>query len=320
MHFKILGCSGRTHLNSANGFPLMKIVECVPNFSEGRNRDVVDRIVTAISSVDKVNILDVEMDENHNRSVVSFSAPYDTVIEAAFKGIEAASKLIDMRKHSGEHPRFGSADVIPFVPIEGVTLKECVELSWKLAERVGNELSIPVYLYGESAKNPDRHNLEDIRNKSFQFEELRHSIGEPRWKPDFGPAQIGNAGASIIGARNYLIAYNVNLNTQDINVGKKIAKALRAKDGGFTYVKSLAFYLEDKKQVQISMNLTNFRMTPIHRAFELVKLEASRYGISVVESEIVGLVPLEALVESSRFYLQLNRFSTDQVLEKKLMR
>lgn len=298
----------------------MKLVECVPNFSEGRNRGVVDQIVGAISSVDNVHILDVEMDENHNRSVVSFTVPPEYAVEAAFKGIEAAARLIDMRKHSGEHPRFGSADVIPFVPVEGVTIKECVELALKLGERVGSELSIPVYMYGEAARNESRRNLEEIRSKSFQFEELKHSIGEPKWRPDFGPSIVGSSGASIIGARNYLIAYNVNLNTQDMSIGKKIAKALRAKDGGFTYVKSLAFYLEDKKQVQISMNLTNFRMTPVHRAFEMVKLEASRYGVSVVESEIVGLVPLEALVESARFYLHLNQFSTEQVLEKRLMR
>ncbi|MCL4438140.1 MAG: glutamate formimidoyltransferase [Candidatus Thermoplasmatota archaeon] len=298
----------------------MKLVECVPNFSEGRNRSVLDRIVESISSVKGVKILDVEMDENHNRSVVSFSVPLENAVEAAFHGIKSASELIDMTRHTGEHPRFGASDVVPFVPLEETTLKDCVALAKELGKKVGEELRIPVYMYGEAALLERRRNLEDIRSKSFQFEELRHSIGEETWKPDFGPQEIGKAGATIIGARNYLIAYNVNLNTQDISTGRKIAKALRAKDGGFTFVKALAFYLEDRKLVQISMNLTNFQKTPIHRVFELVKLEAARYGISVVESEIVGLVPLEALVESSRFFLQLNRFSTDQVLEKKLMK
>ena len=298
----------------------MKLVECVPNFSEGRRKSIVDSIVEAISSVKGVKILDVEMDENHNRSVVSFSSPSDSAVEAAFQGIKKASELIDMTRHSGEHPRFGASDVVPFVPLEDTTLKDCVALAKDLGKRVGEELHIPVYMYGEAAVLERRRNLEDIRSKSFQFEELRHSIGEEKWKPDFGPQEIGKAGATIIGARNYLIAYNVNLNTQDISIGKSIARALRAKDGGFTFVKALAFYLEDRKLVQISMNLTNFRKTPIHRVFELVKLEAARYGISVVESEIVGLVPLEAVVESARFFLQMNRFSTDQVLEKKMMK
>lgn len=298
----------------------MKLVECVPNFSEGRRKSVVDSIVEAISSVDGVKILDVEMDENHNRSVVSFSSPPENAVEAAYQGVKKASELIDMTRHSGEHPRFGASDVIPFVPLEETTLKDCVALAKELGRRVGEELHIPVYMYGEAALSENRRNLEDIRSKSFQFEELRHSIGEENWKPDFGPQEVGKAGATIIGARNYLIAYNVNLNTQDISIGKSIAKALRAKDGGFTFVKALAFYLEDRKLVQISMNLTNYHKTPIHRVFELVKLEAARYGISVVESEIVGLVPLDAMVESARFFLQLNRFSTDQVLEKKMMK
>ena len=297
----------------------MKLVECVPNFSEGRNRGIVDDIVAAISSVEGVRILDVEMDANHNRSVVSFAVPYDVAVEASFRGIKTASSLIDMTQHKGEHPRFGASDVVPFIPLEDTTIKDCVVLARELGKRVGEDLHIPVYLYSEAALSEKRRNLEDIRSKSFQYEELKNSIHEPEWIPDFGPADIGKAGATIIGARNYLIAYNVNLNTQDINTGKKIAKALRAKDGGLTFVKSLAFYLEDRKLVQISMNLTNFNKTPIYRAFELVQMEASRYGISVVESEVVGLVPLEAIVEAARFYLQLNGFSTGQILEKRLM-
>lgn len=296
----------------------MKTVECVPNFSEGRNRDKVDQIVAAITSVEGVKILDVELDENHNRSVVSFVADIDHAVDAAFAGIAKAASLIDLNRHSGEHPRFGAADVIPFIPLSGTTTEDCVKLARLLGKKVGDELSIPVYMYGEAALMENRKSLENIRSKSFQYEELRASMGEIAWKPDFGPAKIGPAGASIIGARDFLIAYNVNLNTQDMNIGRKIAKALRAKDGGFTFVKALAFFLEDKKMVQISMNLTNYRKTPIHRVYELVKLEASRYGVSVVESEVVGLVPLDAVMEAARFYLQLNGFKGEQILERKM--
>jgi glutamate formiminotransferase len=296
----------------------MKTVECVPNFSEGRNRGKVEQIVEAISAVESVKILDMELDENHNRSVVSFTVSLEHAVEAAFAGIAKASQLIDLNKHSGEHPRFGASDVIPFIPLSGATTEDCVKLARELGKRVGEELQIPVYMYGEAALLENRKSLENIRSKSFQFEELKASINDPVWKPDFGPASVGAAGASIIGARDFLIAYNINLNTQDMSIGKKIAKALRAKDGGFTFVKALAFFLEDKKMVQISMNLTNYRKTPIHRVFELVKLEAARYGVSVVESEVVGLVPLEAMIEATKFYLQLNGFKGDQILERKI--
>ncbi len=296
----------------------MKTVECVPNFSEGRNRDKVEQIVEAISSVESVKILDMELDENHNRSVVSFTVNLENAVEAALAGIAKASQLIDLNKHSGEHPRFGATDVIPFIPLSGATTEDCVKLARELGKRVGEELQIPVYMYGEAALLENRKSLENIRSKSFQFEELKASIGDASWKPDFGPAKVGPAGASIIGARDFLIAYNVNLNTQDKTIGRKIAKALRAKDGGFTFVKALSFFLEDKKMIQISMNLTNYRKTPIHRVFELVKLEAARYGVSVVESEVVGLVPLEAMIEATKFYLQLNGFKGDQILERKI--
>ncbi len=296
----------------------MKLVECVPNFSEGRNKSIVDEIVSAISKVPTVKILDVEMDENHNRSVVTFLSDAATAVEAAFNGIKKAGELIDLNHHRGEHPRFGASDVIPFVPISNVTMKECVDLALKLGKRVGEELGIPVYMYGEAALIESRRNLENIRTKSFQFEQLKDAIGTDQWKPDFGPQRLGGAGASIIGARDFLIAYNVNLNTTDLETGKKIARALRAKDGGLTFVKSLAFFLKDKNKVQISMNLTNFRKTPIYRAYELVKLEASRYGISVAESEVVGLTPLDAIVESASFYLQMNSFNPGQILETKM--
>ncbi len=296
----------------------MKLIECVPNFSEGRKKEKVDQIVTAISSVKGVTILDMEMDENHNRSVVSFTASYENAVEAAFQGIKKAAELIDLNRHSGEHPRFGATDVVPFIPLSGAEMKDCINLARELARRVGEELGIPVYLYSDAALLTSRKNLEDIRSKNFQYEQLKGAIEEEKWKPDYGPQKIGSAGATIIGARDFLIAYNVNLNTTDVSIGKRISKALRAKDGGFTYVKSLTFYLEDKKMVQISMNLTNWKKTPIYRAFELVKMEAARYGVTVVESEVVGLVPMDAILEASKFYLQLNSFKNEQVLEKKM--
>lgn len=296
----------------------MKMVECVPNFSEGRRKDVVDDIVRSISAVESVRILDVEMDENHNRCVVSFTADQSFAVEAVFRGIKKASELIDLNKHKGEHPRFGSADVVPFIPLSGSSMDDCVKLARDLGKRVGDELHIPVYMYGEAAILENRKNLEDIRNKNFQYEQLKESITDPKWKPDFGPSSVGKEGATIIGSRDFLVAYNVNLNSTDLSAGKKIAKALRAKDGGLTFVKALAFFLEDKKKVQISMNLTNFRKTPIYRAFEMVRIEASRYGITVSESEVIGLVPMDAMIEVSRFYLQLNEFKTEQILEKKV--
>jgi glutamate formiminotransferase len=296
----------------------MKMVECVPNFSEGRRKDVVDDIVRSISAVESVRILDVEMDENHNRCVVSFTADQSFAVEAVFRGIKKASELIDLNKHKGEHPRFGSADVVPFIPLSGSSMDDCVKLARDLGKRVGDELHIPVYMYGEASILENRKNLEDIRNKNFQYEQLKESITDPKWKPDFGPSSVGKEGATIIGSRDFLVAYNVNLNSTDLSAGKKIAKALRAKDGGLTFVKALAFFLEDKKKVQISMNLTNFRKTPIYRAFEMVRIEASRYGITVAESEVIGLVPMDAMIEVSRFYLQLNEFKTEQILEKKV--
>ena len=209
----------------------MKIVECVPNFSEGKDEVVVKKIVQAISSVEGVKILDSEMDANHNRSVITFISTPEAALEAAYRGIKEAAALIDMGKHKGEHPRFGASDVIPFIPVSGVSMDECIEISRKLGEKVGNELGIPVYMYGNSAMREYRKNLEDIRNKNFQLEELTENIQSDHWKPDFGPQKIGSAGASIIGSRDYLIAYNVNLNTNDLEIGKRIAKALRAKDG-----------------------------------------------------------------------------------------
>lgn len=297
----------------------MEVVECVPNFSEGRDKNIVQQIVDSMTTTEGVRLLDKEMDPNHNRSVVTIIGSPDAVSEAAFLGVKTASKLINLDKHKGEHPRFGAADVVPFIPISGLKIENCVEIARNLGKRIGDELRIPVYLYSDAALIPGRRNLEEIRNKNFQYEDLKQHISESAWKPDFGPSQLGTAGATIVGAREPLIAYNVNLNTTDLATGKKIARALRAKDGGLTFVKSLAFFLQDKQKVQISMNLTNYARSPIYRAFELVKLEAKRYGISIAESEVVGLTPLEAIVEAARYYLQLNDFNSNQILERRMM-
>ncbi len=297
----------------------MKLVECVPNFSEGRNREIVNEIARAISFSKEIKILDIELDPDHNRSVITFISPLEIAVEAAYYGIKKAVELIDMEKHKGAHPRFGAADVVPFVPLFDTTMDECIELANKLGEKVGNELSIPVYLYEKAAKVDWRKSLPDIRNEKFQYEQLKEHIKEEKWKPDYGPQEIGKAGATIIGAREFLIAFNVNLGTSDISIAKKIAKSVREKTGGLKNVRALGFELKERGIVQVSMNLINYKETPIYRAYELVKMEAERYGVSIVGSEIVGLVPLDALVKVSDFYLRLENFSSSQVLEKKIM-
>jgi len=297
----------------------VRLVECVPNFSEGRRKEVVDEIVRAIESVEGITVLDVEMDPDHNRSVVTFVGEPEAVLEAAFRGVKRAAELIDMDQHRGAHPRFGAADVVPFVPVEGVSMTECVELAHRLGRRIGEELGIPVYLYDKAATREDRRVLSDIRNESFQYEQLKEAIGkDDRWIPDYGPRRLGKAGATIVGARDFLIAFNVNLGTDDVGVAKAIARAVRGKTGGLAYVRALGFPLRERGIAQVSMNLVNYKRSPIYRTFELVKMEAERYGVPVVESEIVGLVPMDALLDVAEFYLRLRRFRRDQVLEKRL--
>ncbi|MGC8663100.1 MAG: glutamate formimidoyltransferase [Thermoplasmata archaeon] len=297
----------------------MKLVECIPNFSEGKNKDIVNEIARAISFKKEIKILDIEMDPDHNRSVITFISPIELSVEAAFNGIKKAGELIDMDNHKGAHPRFGAADVIPFVPLFDATMEECVELANKLGEKVGNELKIPVYLYEKATRVDWRKNLPDIRNEKFQYEQLKEHIKEERWKPDYGPQEIGKAGASIIGAREFLIAYNVNLGTPNIKIAKNIARSVREKTGGLKNVRALGFELKERGIVQVSMNLINYKETPIYRVYELVKLETERYGVPILGSEIVGLVPLDAIVGVSDFYLKLENFSSKQILEKKIM-
>ena len=294
---------------------MQRIVECVPNFSEGRRQAVIDQIVASISEVAGVRVLDVESDADHNRTVVAFVGEPEAVEEAAFRGIRRAAELIDMEQHRGAHPRMGATDVVPFVPIRGVTMKDCVEIARRLGARVGSELGIPVYLYEAAATRPQRVNLADVRRG--EYEGIRQEIAtNPQRAPDFGPRRMGRAGATAIGARPPLIAFNVYLASDDVRIARAIAKAVRHSSGGLRYVKALGLLVGGRAQV--SMNLTNYRKTPIARVVEMVRAEAARYGVSIAESEIVGLVPQEALLDAAVHYLQLHRFSADQVLENRL--
>jgi glutamate formiminotransferase/formiminotetrahydrofolate cyclodeaminase len=291
------------------------IVECIPNFSEARRPEVVEAIVAAITSVAGVSLLNQSSDIDHNRTVVTFAGAPAAVEEAAFRGIQKAAELIDLNQHTGSHPRIGATDVVPFVPIRAVNMDECVAMARRLGERVGRELEIPVYLYEEAATSPERVNLENIRRG--QYEALKEEIGvKPERKPDFGPERVGPAGATVIGARHPLIAYNVYLNTDDVAIAKAIAKAMRASSGGFRFVKGLGMLVEGKAQV--SMNLTNYRQTPVFRVVEAIRREAARYGVAIHHSELVGLIPQEALIDSAVWYLQLDGFTPDQILETRL--
>jgi glutamate formiminotransferase len=295
----------------------MALIECIPNVSEGRRPEVVARIADAIRGVAGVRLLDYSSDVSHNRSVFTLAGDEPGVERAAMALFERAVAEIDLRSHRGEHPRLGAVDVLPFVPIEGVTMAACVDLARRIGAAVAERFQVPVYLYEEASTNPLRKNLEDIRRG--EFEGLAAKMATEGWAPDFGPAAPHpTAGASVIGARMALIAYNINLATDRLDVAKKIAAAIRHSGGGFRYVKAAGFRLETRGVVQVSMNLTNYEKTPIFRVFEVVKREAARYGVLILESEIVGLVPSAALNASAEFYLQLEGFTADQVLENKL--
>jgi len=295
----------------------LRLVECVPNFSEGQRREVIESITDAIRKTPGVMLLDVESNPDHNRSVISFVGEPGPVKDAALAASQKAIELIDLRHHKGEHPRMGAVDVVPFVPVSGVTMEDCVSLARTFGQVVAEKFHVHDFLYGEAATTLERRNLADVREG--EFEGLRDEIGrDPAKKPDFGPEKIhATAGATAVGAREILVAYNVNLGTSDLDVAKKIAHQLRAKDGGLAFVKALGFGLKERGIVQVSMNLTNYRKSQLFKAYELVKLFADRYGVPVVGSEIVGLAPMDSLVDSAEFYLRLENFSRDQVLERK---
>lgn len=294
---------------------MKRIVECVPNFSEGRRPEIVARIVSAMRAVGGASVLDVASNAHHNRTVVTMVGSPEAMEEAAYAGIAAAIRLIDMTAHQGEHPRIGAADVVPFVPVRGVSMDECVAMARRLGERVGRELAIPVYLYEAAATRPERRNLPDIRRG--EYEGLARDIGvDPARAPDYGPAQMGKAGATVIGARPPLIAFNVNLETTDLTVAKAVARSVREATGGLPAVKALGIIAGER--VQVTMNLTDYRRTPVYRAFQVVETEAHRRGVAVYNSEIVGLLPGEALLDVAVDALRLSGFSSDQVLENRL--
>ena len=291
------------------------LVECIPNFSEARRPEVIDQIVAAIQSVAGVQILDRHSDFDHNRTVVTYIGTPGAVEEAAFLAIQCAAQTINLDEHTGEHPRIGATDVVPFVPIRETTMEECVEIARRLGKRVASELGIPTYLYEEAATRPDRQNLENIRRG--QYEGLKEEIKtNAERQPDFGPAELGPAGATVIGARHPLVAYNIYLTTDDVSIAQKIARAVRNSSGGLRFVKAMGILVEGRAQV--SMNLTNTRQTPVFRVVELVRREAQRYGVSIHHSELVGLIPQEALINSAVWYLQLDGFKPEQVLEQRL--
>lgn len=291
------------------------LIECIPNFSEARRPEVIDQIVAAIMSVEGARLLDRSSDLDHNRTVLTFAGPPFAVEEAAFRAIQTAAELIDLDQHTGEHPRIGATDVVPFVPLSNASMQDCVEIAKRVGQRVGDELRIPVYLYEAAAARPERMNLENIRRG--QYEGLKSEIeSDPNRAPDFGPSKLPKAGATVIGARNPLIAFNVYLTTGDVEIAKKIAKAVRQSSGGLRYVKGLGLLVEGRAQV--SMNLTNFRETPVARVVEFIRREAERYGVGIHHSELVGLIPQEALVDAAVWYTQLDAFHKEQILESRL--
>jgi glutamate formiminotransferase / formiminotetrahydrofolate cyclodeaminase len=291
------------------------LVECVPNFSEGRDKAKVDAIVDAMK-VEGVYLLDREMDADHNRSVITLVGEREPIQEAAIRGVGKAAELIDLNHHQGAHPRMGAADVVPFIPIDGVTIEDCVTMARHVGEQIWKRYQIPVYLYEAAATTPERQNLENIRRG--QFEGIRAEIaGNPARKPDFGEARVHpTAGATVVGARKFLIAYNIFLNTPDVDIAKKVAKAVRFSSGGLRFVKGAGFLV--RGQAQVSMNLTDFEQTPIHRVFELVKQEAARYGVAPLSSEIVGLIPKKALESAAEWFLQIENFDSSLILENRL--
>lgn len=292
-----------------------KLVECIPNFSEGRRMEVVDSIVSAIQSVTGVLLLDRSSDADHNRSVVTFAGSPEVVVEAAFRAVTEAAQHINLETQRGAHPRIGATDVMPFIPLEGVSLEDCVQLAHQLGERVGRELNIPVYLYEAAATRPERRRLENIRRG--QYEGLKTTIGsDPSRAPDFGPAIVGTAGATVMGARHPLIAFNIYLTTADVKIAQSIARVIRQSSGGLPHVKALGLLVGDR--AQISMNLTDYTNTPVSTVVEAIRRQAARLGVAIHHSELIGLIPQAAAVDMERWELLPDRFSSDQILEVRL--
>ncbi|HEQ5973964.1 TPA: glutamate formimidoyltransferase [Streptococcus pyogenes] len=298
---------------------MAKIVECIPNFSEGQNQAVIDGLVATTKSISGVTLLDHSSDASHNRSVFTLVGDDQSIQEAAFQLVKYASENIDMTKHHGEHPRMGATDVCPFVPIKDITTAECVEISKQVAERINRELGIPIFLYEDSATRPERQNLAKVRKG--QFEGMPEKLLEEDWAPDYGDRKIHpTAGVTAVGARMPLVAFNVNLDTDNIDIAHKIAKIIRGSGGGYKYCKAIGVMLEDRHIAQVSMNMVNFEKCSLYRTFETIKFEARRYGVNVIGSEIIGLAPAKALIDVAEYYLQVEDFDYHkQILENHLL-
>ncbi|HEQ0432100.1 TPA: glutamate formimidoyltransferase [Streptococcus pyogenes] len=298
---------------------MAKIVECIPNFSEGQNQAVIDGLVATAKSIPGVTLLDYSSDASHNRSVFTLVGDDQSIQEAAFQLVKYASENIDMTKHHGEHPRMGATDVCPFVPVKDITTQECVEISKQVAERINRELGIPIFLYEDSATRPERQNLAKVRKG--QFEGMPEKLLEEDWAPDYGDRKIHpTAGVTAVGARMPLVAFNVNLDTDNIDIAHKIAKIIRGSGGGYKYCKAIGVMLEDRHIAQVSMNMVNFEKCSLYRTFETIKFEARRYGVNVIGSEVIGLAPAKALIDVAEYYLQVEDFDYNkQVLENHLL-
>jgi len=297
---------------------MARLVECVPNFSEGRNLEVIQKIVAPFIATEGVKLLDYSPDKDHNRVVVTVMGEPESVKKAMVEAAGIAIANIDMTKHSGEHPRMGAIDVVPFIPIQNFTMDEAVALAKETAQEISEKYALPIFLYEKAAATPARENLANIRKG--EFEAMKEKLQQPEWKPDFGPAAVHpTAGATVVGARMPLVAFNINLGTNNIEIANKIAKCIRHISGGLRFVKAMGVDLKEKGIVQVSINMTDFTKTSLYRAFEMVKFEAQRYGVPIVGSEIIGLTPMEALVDTAVYYLQIEDFNIKQVIEYRML-
>lgn len=295
---------------------MKEIIECVPNISEGKRKDVILQIIGKLQEL-PIKLLDYSSDEDHNRTVITFVGDRENVVKGAVQVAKNALELIDLRNHKGAHPRMGAVDVIPFIPVKNVTMVDCIQISNDVGKIIGDELKIPVYLYAESAKKDVRKLLPEIRKG--EFEGFFEKIKDPQWIPDFGPLEVNpTAGVTAVGAREFLIAYNINLNTKDVNIAKKISRSIRESSGGLRYIQAKEMFLDEKGCVQVSMNILNYKKASLYRIFEIVRMEAERYGVNIIESELVGLMPMRAALESLAFYLKFPELKEEQILETKI--
>ena len=295
-----------------------KLLECIPNFSEGRDTEKIEKIVNPFRTTDGVKLLDYSADKDHNRLVITALGGPEELKEAVFKASKIAVDIIDLNKHEGEHPRMGAVDVVPFTPVKNVEMEEAIELSKEVGKKLSEKLDLPIYLYEESASNSQRKNLANIRKG--EFEDFSEKIKKEEWKPDYGKAEIHpTAGATVVGARMPLVAFNINLDTDNLDIANKIAKKVRHSSGGLRYCKAIGVELKERGIVQVSMNMTNYTKTALYQTFEMVKFEAERYGINIIGSELIGLLPAQALYDVAEYYLKLEDFTTNQIMENRLL-